>query len=65
MTAHNIACQKCMLKADFYVDEDNILDNVDLTRVFKKVKYGEEKLKFKVVTVCPNCDEIYVLDGSL
>ena len=64
MTTHNIVCQKCMFKADFYIEAENILDDIDLTRVFRKAN-GGETLRFKVVTVCPNCDEIYVLDGSL
>lgn len=62
MTAHNIACSKCMFKADFYINEDNILGDIKVVNYLRAVK-GE--IKFKVVTVCPNCDEIYVLDGSL
>jgi len=64
MTAHNIACQKCMFKADFYINEDNILDDIRITHMIYQREKGKE-LHFKVITICPNCDEIYILDGSL
>ena len=60
---HNIACSKCLIKADFYINEDNILDNINVNHILLTRKRNETK--FKVVTICPHCDEVYVLDGSL
>lgn len=63
MTAHNIACQKCLTKAEFYINEDNILDKLEIRSLLYKKQKGT--VHFKVVTICPYCDEVYVLDGSL
>lgn len=62
MTSHNIACQKCLKKSDFYIEEDNILADVKTNQHIWLLK--SSRRNFKVLTICPHCDEIYVLDGT-
>ena len=65
MTAHNIACKKCLKVADFYMESENILGDAD--KIMASAKWASiwhDKITFKVVTSCPHCDEIYILDGS-
>ena len=53
MSIHHIKCEKCLNESDFYINQDNIL--FDFHKAFKPNQ------KFFSVTICPWCDEVYLL----